>query len=94
MFSIECLSKHATKVASDQENLSVAITINVVQMRNALLIATLWNHVSVQQDSSTPITAVWILMSVHLEHMNVENQSVLTFQDHIDAQPLSMLFGR
>ena len=77
----------------DQENPSVAKTINVVRMQNVFLIATSSNHVCVLKVSSTQITAVWISTSVRLEHINVENQSVLTFQDHIDAQLLLMLFG-
>ena len=76
------------------ENLNVAIIINVVQMQNVFLIAILLNHVSVQQDSSILTIIVLILTNVRLEHMNVEHQNVLIYQDHIDVQLLLMLFGQ
>ena len=77
-----------------RENISAAIIINVVQMQNVFLIAILLNHVSVQQDSSILTTTALILTNVHLEHMNAGHQNVSIFQDHIDAQPLLMLFGQ
>ena len=63
--SLGCPWKHAIKRVSGQENINVAIIINVVQMPNASLTATLLNLVFVQQDFSISITIVWISMNAN-----------------------------
>ena len=62
---IGCLSKHATKMGSVQENTNVAIIINAVPVLNVSLTATLLNLVSVLRDSNISITIVWILMNAN-----------------------------
>ena len=81
-------------MVSVHENTNVAIKINAVQMQNVFLIAIWLNHVYVQKDSSILTTTALILTNVHLEHMNAGHQNVSIFQDHIDAQPLLILFGQ